>query len=114
MIANFDNCLKHLEEMCDFEYNWNGNEAPPLSTAAVCNALLLLEKLPDFGEWWVFPVAFNPGIVQIEFENDKIYIEIECFPLEYEIMIMYPDHECIHMTLPTVKQTVKFLNRIYS
>jgi hypothetical protein len=114
MIPNYDNCIKQLEKLCDLGDNWNGSDAVPISTSSVCNAFLLLEKLPDFDKWFVYPVAYNPGIVQIEFENDKIYIEIECHALEYHIMVQYPDDETFNMVFITIKQTIKYLNRIYS
>jgi hypothetical protein len=113
MITNYNDCIEQLEKICDLGDNWNGNGAVPMSTASVCNAFLLLEKLPDFGKWFVYPVAYHPGIVQIEFENDKIYIEIECHPLEYQIMVKYADDETFDMVFRTVKQTVRYLNRIY-
>jgi hypothetical protein len=113
MILNYDTGIEHIEMLCDLDYNWNGNGAVPMSTSSVCNALLLLEKLPDFGKWYVYPVAYVPGILQIEFENNKIYIEIECHPLEYQIMVQYPDSdETFDMVFVTVKQTIKYLNRI--
>lgn len=113
MIPNYKECIKQITDICDLDYNWNGNGAVPMSTSSVCNALLLLDKLPDFGKWYLYPVAYDPGILQIEFENDKIYIEIECHPLEYQIMVQYPDSdETFDMVFVTVKQTIKYLNRI--
>lgn len=112
MIENYVECIEQLEKLCDLEDNWNGNGAVPMSPSSVCNALVLLDKLPDFGKWYVYPVAYHPGIVQIEFENDKIYIEIECHPLEYQVMIQYPDDEVIELVFHNIKSVLKFLNRI--
>lgn len=113
MIQNYEECIKQITNICNLGYDWNGTGAVPMSISSVCNALLLLDKLPDCGKWYVYPVAYDPGILQIEFENDKIYIEIECHPLEYQIMVQYPDSdETFDMVFVTVKQTIKYLNRI--
>lgn len=113
MIRNYDECLKEITDICELGYDWNDNGAPAISTSSACNALLLLDHLPEFGEWSAFPVAYNPAIIQLEFENDKIYIEIECHPLEYVLFVKYADGETFNMTFPTVKQTIKYLNKIY-
>lgn len=112
---NYINCEARLIEFCDFEFDWNCNYAEPLSTAAVSNAFVLLEHLPDWGpkDWYIFPVAYKAGIVQFEFENDNIYIEIEVTGFRYEMWIYdNKTRNCVDdASYSTVRKVLKLLEK---
>ena len=112
---NYSNCEARLLEFCDYEYDWNANESEPLSTAALSNAFILLEHLPNCGDndWFVYPVAYKGGIIQFEYENNDIYIEIEVSGLRYEVWVYdNRDKVCVDdASFATTRKLLKFIDK---
>lgn len=89
--------LARLNEVIEFEHNWNGNQAPAFEkdlVNKVINLINALEYQPD-----VFPTARES--IQIEYEkNSGEYLEFEIFMDKINMLYMDQQDKEIEETLP--------------
>lgn len=66
--------INNINEMQMLEANWDLNEANPINKEAIANAYILVNEID------IEPDAIVPlpcGTIQIEWENEKNYFEVE-------------------------------------
>lgn len=81
-----DQLLNKLNTFTQLKQDWDGYDALPINAEAIVTAAVMLEALAEkvpLLEWEIFPVP--RGNIQIEHSGDDGYIEIECWPGEYDV-----------------------------
>lgn len=76
--------LNRLKLFKEFENNWNGYDAEPISREVIKKSHMFADILGDkISKFDVFPTAQNSIQFESEFKNK--YIEIEIFDFKYEL-----------------------------
>lgn len=78
---NRESQLNRLTEMKSFERNWNGYNGEPISNEAIKTAEMLVKLLNPTP----FVSPTGRGTIQLEWENNNGYLELEIYENEISI-----------------------------
>lgn len=81
------NCLNKLKTISGYEENWNGYGARPIDDDIIDDCRRIMNRVAVYPE--IFATANNS--IQLEYQTDKAYVELEIFTDKYVLFIQIND-----------------------
>lgn len=102
-------CFDKLNHIATLDKNWNGYDADPISDDIIEECKIIVNQLEVNPE--IFPTANDS--IQLEYQTDKFYIELEVFQNIY-LLFTKVDDKIATLKSDCMEQVIQWWNLLTS